>query len=106
MSVNATEPARISTVQRLAMILGVLVTLILVSPLVDDLTHRRHLSWGTWLAELAPFLIGVSLAVGLVAAVRALDGHETAGLDRFRRRVFWVGVALIPVAWLLPLALG
>jgi hypothetical protein len=88
------------------MILGVLVTLVLVSPLVDDLAHRRHLSWDTWLAELAPFLIGVSLAIGLVAAVLALDGQSTTGLDRLRRRMFWVGVALIPVAWLLPVVVG
>lgn len=107
-SVSVHEPvaAKLSQRQRVAMVLGAVVTLILVGPLLDDIAHGRHLSWGDWLAELAFAVIGVSLAMGLVSAVRNAGTSRTTRLDVLRRRTFWAGVLLLPVAWLLPAILG
>ena len=80
--------------------------LALVEPLLSDLARGRSLPVGDWLAECAFFIIGLSLAMGLVSAARDSRSFTTAALDLARRRTFWFGVALLPVSWLLLAFMG
>lgn len=101
MSAHQPAPSEITPVQRLAWILSTAVLFLLVSPLVDDLAHGRGLSWGEWVGEVGFFVIGLSLAMGLVSAALDLDQARTGTPERLRRRTFWLGVLLLPLAWLL-----
>jgi hypothetical protein len=84
--------------QRLALVLCAALTWTLAMPFFDDLPHGSQAWWGD-----LPFLvIAISVASGMLAAVLDPDGSRTTALDVVRRRAFWVGVALIPVAWFVP----
>ncbi len=100
MSIPRPVSSEVTSGQRLAWALSAVLFLILVWPLLDDLTHQRHLPWGGWVGESAFFLIGLSLALGMASAARD-EGSSAIALDLVRRRIFWVGVALLPVAWAL-----
>jgi hypothetical protein len=82
--------------QRLALGLCAVLVCLLVEPFLDDVAHGRS----AWLADMPFLLLGVSVAVGMAAAIRDPTGVERTTLDVVRHRTFWVGVVLLPVAWL------
>jgi hypothetical protein len=87
--------------QRAAVVLGVVVAWILIQPLVGDVVDGRRLALSGWAFEGGFALVALSLIIGLASAVSASDdGYFDASLTG-RRYCFWVGVALLPAAWLL-----
>jgi hypothetical protein len=82
--------------QRIAMVLCAALVWILAAPFLEDVTDHPGASLGE-----VPFLvIGLSVAMGMLAAMLDPDATKTMTLDVVRRRMLWVGVGLLPVAWL------
>lgn len=89
---TASAPVVMTATQRWAFGAGTLLAVMFMMPLVGEAAHGRR----DWVAEVPYFLIGLSAAMGLVAAVIDPGRTRTLRLDRIRRRTFWVGVILLP----------